>query len=260
MIVLYFPSAVSASSLCLATASGFEAVPVTRISPPHDGKGVHHHFLDQFTKLTLWTLDKMGIESLVYLDADTLVVRNFDELFSLPYSFAAAPDVWEDRRGMTLEFNAGVLYLKPNSSVFQHMLDVLPITRFPAQYAEQAFLNQYFAASTFTLPIVYNGNLMTKQRYPTLWQGIQDELRIIHYNMAKPFVGQRFEKIPLEKTMERVRQLADKDRGLYREEVLLWGAIWEETRWTYETTIADCQRMDHEGASAGVVRDDVSRL
>jgi hypothetical protein len=47
-------------------------------------------------KLRLWTLDQIGIKSAVYLDGDTLVKRNFDELPALPFEFAASPDVYLD--------------------------------------------------------------------------------------------------------------------------------------------------------------------
>ncbi|KAI0090699.1 nucleotide-diphospho-sugar transferase [Irpex rosettiformis] len=228
LIVLYFPSAVSPQSLCLASSSGWHPVPVTRIAPPQDGKGINIHFADQFTKLSLWSLDKIGIESLVYLDADTLVLRNFDELFQLPFAFAAAPDVWGDQRGMTLEFNAGVLFLKPNSDVYNHLLEVLPHTRFPMEFAEQAFLNQYFAGRTLTLPPVYNGNLAMKTRYPVAWEGLKDEMRVYHYTMVKPFLTKSYKGLSMDEVILRAQASEEDYHGAYREEVVMWEKMWEE--------------------------------
>ncbi|KAI0691102.1 nucleotide-diphospho-sugar transferase [Cytidiella melzeri] len=228
MIVLYFPEKVSSVALCMATISGFEPVAVSRIAPPGHGKGIHTHFLDQFTKLSLWSLDKLDITSLVYLDADTLVLHNFDELFQLPYAFAAGPDVWGDQRGLTLEFNAGVLFLRPNTAVYEHMLAVLSTARFPLYFAEQAFLNQYFAGSTLTLPPIYNGNLAMKLRYPELWAGMQSELRVVHYTMVKPFVTPQFGGMEVDKVADRVSEAEGNDGGRYREEVVMWGNMWEE--------------------------------
>ncbi|TCD66735.1 hypothetical protein EIP91_000976, partial [Steccherinum ochraceum] len=121
LLVLYLPDRVSPHALCLATASGFEPHPVARIPPPHRGRGVYAHFLDQFTKLNVWTLDALGVKSLVYLDADTLVRRNFDELFALPFAFAAVPDVFPTGQGFALSLNAGVLVLRPSTAVFHDM-------------------------------------------------------------------------------------------------------------------------------------------
>lgn len=202
-------------------------------------------FLDQFTKLSLWSLDtSLGLEGLVYLDADTLILQNVDELFTLPYAFAAAPDVWPDQRGMTLEFNAGVMYLKPNTTVYRHMLDVLPDTRFPMAFAEQAFLNQYFAARTVTLPPLYNGNLMTKKRLPTLWAGMRDDLRVVHYNLVKPFVDQHRKQLPIDDISQNVLDMAESGQdAMFADEILLWGRMWEEARMAYAQIIEECMRM-----------------
>ncbi|KAF7792736.1 hypothetical protein EIP86_003834 [Pleurotus ostreatoroseus] len=242
MIVLYFPSKISPSSLCLATSSGFVPHAVDRISPPNGGKKINPHFIDQFTKLSLWSLDTIGVRSLVYLDADTLVVRNFDEIFGMPYRFAAVPDVWGDKRGFTLEFNAGVLFLRPDSTVFEHMINQLPTARFPEQFAEQAYLNQYFAADAVRLPLVYNGNLAAKGRFPKLWEGMRDTMRVIHYTMVKPFVGPYpdYALVPIDQLPERVEAAAQDYHGRYREEVELWGAAWEETRSVYARELDHC--------------------
>ncbi|KAI0090700.1 nucleotide-diphospho-sugar transferase [Irpex rosettiformis] len=244
LIALYFPEKVSPSALCLAAASGFQPVAVSRIAPPHNGKGIHDHFLDQFTKLSLWSLENEGINALVYVDADTLVLRNFDELFELPYVFAAAPDVWEDRRGMTLEFNAGVLFLRTSMKTYQRMLDVLPTTRFPLFYAEQAFLNQYFSGRTLTLPPVYNANIVTKKKYPELWRSMWEgkEVRTIHYTVVKPFLGPKMSGIGVGEVDGRVKEVKESESGRYSEEVEMWGKMWVETREMYPKIREECIR------------------
>ena len=100
-ILFYIPGRVSDRALCVATATGFEPVAVERINPPSDDS-VSLHYNDTFTKLSLWKFGEYGIKGVVYLDADMLVRRNFDELFRLPYNFAAVPDVYLDERGFTL--------------------------------------------------------------------------------------------------------------------------------------------------------------
>jgi alpha-N-acetylglucosamine transferase len=51
-----------------------------------------HTPLDNFAKLRLWQLTEY--ERVVFLDADTLMVRNCDKLFGYP-EFCAAPNVYE---------------------------------------------------------------------------------------------------------------------------------------------------------------------
>jgi lipopolysaccharide biosynthesis glycosyltransferase len=98
----------------------------------------------------------------VYLDGDTLVRHNFDELFDLPYNFAAGPDVWTDDRGFTIGFNPGVLLLRTSTAVFQDMVSKLEVAEYPLMWAEQAFLDQYFGGHALRLPFIYNGNVAIK--------------------------------------------------------------------------------------------------
>jgi hypothetical protein len=168
LILAYFPERISPRALCIAKAGGWELHPIVRIPPPHEGKGIHYTFVDQYSKLRLWSFDRIGVKSLVYLDADILVRQNFDEIFDLPYNFAAAPDVWTNERGITIGFNAGVMLLRPDSAVFQDMLSKLETADFPPEEAEQAFLNLYFGGHALRLPFIYNGNLATKVSFEIL--------------------------------------------------------------------------------------------
>ncbi|KAF8469902.1 nucleotide-diphospho-sugar transferase, partial [Gautieria morchelliformis] len=186
-ILVYIPGSVSAGSLCLATAAGWTVHPVSRIAPPHHGKGVNRLYLDQYTKLNIWTLDSIGIKSLVYVDADTLVRRNFVELFTLPYNFAAVPDIYRDHPGFTVEFNAGVLFLRTSTAVFEDMLSKIGTARFPPSMAEQAFLNAYFGLQAMRLPYAYNANIAIKWRSPALWKAMVPDVCIVHYTLDKPF-------------------------------------------------------------------------
>ncbi|OCH90582.1 nucleotide-diphospho-sugar transferase [Obba rivulosa] len=240
-IVLYLPEKVSASALCIATSSGFDAIPVSRIDPP---QGVNERFLDQYTKLRLWTLDQHGIKSIVYLDADTLALRNFDELFSLPYTFAAVPDIFLDYRGFILNFNAGVLILRPSTVVFEDMLGKLSKADYPRHMAEQAFLNQYFAANAVRLPYVYNANLAVKQRKQSVWEDVWPQARIVHYTLVKPFLDDADWDLVVEinRMEEVVGSKMGRDNGLFDQELEAWAEAWRETRQIYGDAWITCER------------------
>jgi len=242
MIVLYLPDKISEAALCLATSSGFIPHAVNRISPPHDGSGVHRHFVDQFTKLSLWTLDQAGIKGLVYLDADTLVTRNFEELFRMPFTFAAVPDVFLDSAGFTLGFNAGVMFVRPSTAVFRSLTAQLATARYPLQDAEQSYLNHYFGAEAVRLPYAYNGNLAIKLRKPQLWQQTAEERRIIHYTLIKPFLQGDYQEVPFDELEEWVETQAEKKGGVFREEVHLWGDMFREFKTKYRNNIDQCFR------------------
>ncbi|KAH9074368.1 nucleotide-diphospho-sugar transferase [Lactarius deliciosus] len=134
LILFHLPGRLSARALCILRTAGWEPLEVELIPPPHDGAGIGSRFGDQYTKLRLWTLDR-----------NTLVRRNFDELFDLPCPFAAVPDVYGDS-GFKLHFNAGVLVLHPSSATFETVRARIADARFNPSEAEQAFLNVYFGA------------------------------------------------------------------------------------------------------------------
>jgi glycogenin glucosyltransferase len=226
MILIYIPAQVSPRSLCLAEAAGWMLHPVPLIPPPRGGTGLGDYFKDQYTKLNIWKLDALGIRSIVYLDGDTLVRRNFDELFTLPFNFAAVGDVFDqdDRVGFRTSFNAGVLFLRPSTAIFHDMMAKMEIAKYPPTYAEQAFLNVYFGTQTARLPYVYNANFAIKMRSPGFWDALQDEVRIIHYTVDKPFP-----RVPL-KPLEMKAFFAERKQirnGLWRPEMEMWQAVWE---------------------------------
>lgn len=68
------------------------------------------------TKIQLWGLTQYS--KLVFLDADTLPIRNIDDLFSRP-AFSAAPDTgWPDC------FNSGVFVAEPSESIYQGLIQM----------------------------------------------------------------------------------------------------------------------------------------
>ncbi|KIJ24098.1 glycosyltransferase family 8 protein [Sphaerobolus stellatus SS14] len=160
---MYLPDRVSRKDQCLAQAAGWDLFPVKLIPPL--------------------------IASLVYLDADIIVRNNFDELFTLPYTFTAAPDIWLDKRGFTVGVNAGVLLVRPNTMIFHDMLAKMETAKYPLAFAEQAFLNAYFGFQAMRLPLAYNGNMAIKWKSRILLDSLQRDLRVIHYTLVKPFSG-----------------------------------------------------------------------
>ncbi|TFK75720.1 glycosyltransferase family 8 protein [Pluteus cervinus] len=234
LVLPYLESQVSKQALCIASAIGWTPLPVPFIPPPHHGKGIHYRFSDQYTKLNIWGLDKAGYDRVVYLDADTLVRRNFDELFDGPFDFAVVPDVYRpnDSRGFSITFNAGVIALRTSSALLKEMLDLIPQTDYPLDEAEQAFLNQFYSAKALRLPYAYNANLAIKTRSPQLWEGMKAEMRIVHYTLNKPWMTS-LDQDPHEiVTLENQRGILEKSTkrngGLYAQEVGWWVDVFEE--------------------------------
>ena len=186
-VLLYFPKSVSPKSRCQLEAVGWELHSISRIEAPDGGKGVYSRFLDQYSKLNIWGLDTIGIKVAIYLDGDTVVRSNFDELWSLPFNFAAVPDIYGDKRGFTLGFNAGVLFLRTSSAIRADMLSKIGTAHYKHTDAEQGFLNTYFSSQVSRLPYTYNANLAIKKRAPEFWEAMKNSMKIVHYTLVKPW-------------------------------------------------------------------------
>eukprot|EP00475_Leptophrys_vorax_P030002 TRINITY_DN4456_c0_g1_i1.p1 TRINITY_DN4456_c0_g1~~TRINITY_DN4456_c0_g1_i1.p1 ORF type:complete len:605 (-),score=121.14 TRINITY_DN4456_c0_g1_i1:127-1941(-) len=148
-VILYTPTTLSAQSIHrLQTKTGgasqlISVQPVPNPNAPNNNDNSHWFTDSSFTKLRLWTLDQIGFDKIVYLDPDTVVVRNIDHLFQLVtkdrYFLAAAPDIFPPDK-----FNAGVLVLSPNSHLFVEMLRVC--SKFESyDGGDTGFLNQFFS-------------------------------------------------------------------------------------------------------------------
>ncbi|KAH9916982.1 nucleotide-diphospho-sugar transferase [Epithele typhae] len=211
-----------------------QPLPVERVAPP-DARDVYYHFVDQYTKLRLWELDaRLGARAVVYLDADTLAFRNFDELFALPFELAATPDVFTTAAGFSLRFNAGVLFLRPSSERFRQFMRLAAVTDYPRHEAEQGLLNALYEESVARLPYAYNANLAIKARAPAMWAGMRDEVRVVHYTLVKPFTvdNKRYSLVPMAQLEANARRRGRED-----------SAGWAETYRAYGHKLDACMHL-----------------
>jgi len=130
-----------------------------------------------FTKLHCWNL--LEYSKCVFLDADTLILQNVDDLFEHP-ELSAAPDIgWPDC------FNSGVFVFQPNSKTFSELLD-LAVTKGSFDGADQGLLNQYFSSwptddSSHRLSFLYNMAASTTYTYLPAFLHYGADVKIIHF-------------------------------------------------------------------------------
>ena len=156
-------------------------------------KPIFHDPLDNFCKLHLWQLE--NFDRIVFLDADTLVVKNIDRLFGYP-QFSAAPNLYESLVDMH-RLNSGVFVAQPARETYDHMLAMLdsPDAYWPR--TDQTFLEQYFP-NWHGLPYTYNTLQYVFFNLPELWQW--KSINVVHYQYEKPWQEhnpRRAELLPL---------------------------------------------------------------
>ncbi|CAF0879724.1 unnamed protein product [Didymodactylos carnosus] len=191
MYMMYLDDKIKNNTLMALKEVGWLVLPVARIEPPL--KGTHKRFIDQFTKLTLWSFTQY--DSIIYLDSDTVVMNDISHLhhlvsnpFRTGFEFAAATDNWFGT--YIYKFNAGVIVLHPSKLVYNELMRVYNI---PDNYnpimAEQEFLNQYFRLRYLELPTIYNMNMAVYSSYKNLWYKLRPDFKVVHYTIFKPFLG-----------------------------------------------------------------------
>ncbi|KAK6617983.1 hypothetical protein RUM44_002425 [Polyplax serrata] len=140
-----------------------------------------------FTKIHCWTLTEF--DKCVFLDADTLVVRNCDELFERE-EFSAAPDAsWPDC------FNSGVFVYKPSVETFSKLLQ-FAVEKGSFDGGDQGLLNEYFSGWATEdikkhLPFVYNLTSIAVYSYIPAFKQYGSNTRIVHFiGTGKPWLQQ----------------------------------------------------------------------
>lgn len=138
-----------------------------------------HTPLDNFAKLRLWQLD---YDSVVFIDADALVLQNIDRLFDYP-EFSAAPNVYESLADFH-RLNSGVFTARPSQATFDDMLARLDQPGVFWRRTDQTFLETYFP-NWHGLPVFDNMLQYVWLNMPDLWKW--QDIRVLHYQYEKPW-------------------------------------------------------------------------
>lgn len=139
-----------------------------------------HTPLDNFAKLRLWEFEEY--DRIVFLDADTLVVRNIDRLFGYP-EFSAAPNVYESLADFH-RLNSGVFVAQPSRKTFGDMLTMLDAPDAYWPRTDQTFLQSFFP-DWHGLPVFDNMLQYVWFSMPELWDW--RSVRVIHFQYEKPW-------------------------------------------------------------------------
>ncbi|KAG7487496.1 hypothetical protein MATL_G00024170 [Megalops atlanticus] len=137
-----------------------------------------------FTKLHCWTLTHYS--KCVFMDADTMVVSNVDELFDRE-ELSAAPDPgWPDC------FNSGVFVFRPSKDTYEKLL------KFCTEHGsfdggDQGVLNSFFsnwatADISKHLPFIYNLSSIAIYTYLPAFKQYGGNAKVVHFlGKTKPW-------------------------------------------------------------------------
>ncbi|MCT7374859.1 glycosyltransferase [Chelativorans salis] len=143
-------------------------------------KPAFHTPLDNFAKLRLWLLT--DYERVIFIDADALVLRNIDRLFSYP-EFSAAPNVYESLADFH-RLNSGVFVARPSEKTYGDMLAMLDRPGALWRRTDQTFLQAFFP-DWHGLPVFFNMLQYVWFNLPELWDW--KSVSVVHYQYEKPW-------------------------------------------------------------------------
>jgi alpha-N-acetylglucosamine transferase len=170
-------------------ARGWILRPVAPIANPRpDEELLYSRFAATYCKLRAFEL--VEYDKVVLLDADTVVLRNIDDLFARP-AIAAASDFFMPDR-----FNSGVLVLEPSLELTGRLLVALAAAP-TYDGGDQGFLNSFWPdwwsmPVEHRLPAVYNIHHFIFQfmyAHPTVGRQFIEQVRVVHYTLQKPWMG-----------------------------------------------------------------------
>ncbi len=144
------------------------------------GKPVFHTPLDNFVKLRLWQLEDYS--SVVFIDADAIVLKSCDKLFGYP-EFCAAPNVYEALADFH-RMNSGVFTARPSKATFARMMAELDQPEVFWRRTDQTFLQAFFP-DWHGLPVFCNMLQYVWFNLPDLWDW--SEIRVLHFQYEKPW-------------------------------------------------------------------------
>lgn len=141
-----------------------------------------------FTKLHLWKLTQF--KKVVFLDADTLVLKNIDDLFERE-EFSACADVgWPDC------FNSGVFVAVPNGETYRKLLQHAD-KEGSFDGGDQGLLNSFFSdwsvgPSSKRIPFTYNLTINASYSYAPAFSRFKNDVKVVHFIGAqKPWTYYR---------------------------------------------------------------------
>lgn len=141
-----------------------------------------------FTKLHLWKLTQF--KKVVFMDADTLVLKNIDDLFERE-EFSACSDIgWPDC------FNSGVFVAVPSEETYKKLIQHSEnVGSFDG--GDQGLLNSYFSdwstgPSSRRIPFTYNLTINASYSYAPAYARFKNEVKVVHFiGTQKPWTYYR---------------------------------------------------------------------
>ena len=150
-----------------------------------DRYGKQNNSWMMFTKINIWK--QTQYEKLLYIDADTIVLKNLDSIFEINENISAVfgGSLFHKYEGI----EAGVLLIKPSMETYNKLIEAMNSDKYDLRMSDQTLINDYFVGKINYLDEKWN-RLQKKNRningaYIYHWNGSKpwNDINIIHFNV-----------------------------------------------------------------------------
>lgn len=169
---------------------GWKRCVVDRIAPLQEGVSRAYRYVDQFTKLRLWGMTMY--HTVVYLDADTMVLRSISHLLNCNlgnHTIGVAAQNWYDKVDVFSQFNMGVVVIHPAEHEYERLLKLQrdPSVKFDAAWAEQGFLNVVYKDKWYDFGLANNALTWYTWQNHSHWTSQYAHFNVVHFGGFKPW-------------------------------------------------------------------------
>lgn len=162
--------------------AGWKIRTIRRIRNPKAKKNAYNEW--NYSKFRLWQLT--DYDKIIFIDADLLILKNIDFLFSMPEISATG-------NNSTL-FNSGVMVLEPSNCTFQLLMDhINEIESYNG--GDQGYLNEFFTwwhripkHMNFLKDFWIGDDEETKKKKTMLFGSNPPIIHVLHYLGFKPWM------------------------------------------------------------------------
>ena len=142
-----------------------------------------------FGKLAIWNLAQF--DKIVYIDVDTLIVGNCDDLFKYP-DLSAVPVInFTDNIVKDTYFNSGVMVIKPDKETYLNLIRTAQYNTDSHVFNDEFLLMAYFKdweqRKNNKLPLQYNVITYDYFNYVQYLANGSNDMKILHFSGTKPW-------------------------------------------------------------------------
>ena len=166
---------------------GWKRCVVDRVDPSQEGASRAYRYVDQFTKLRLWGMTMY--HTVVYLDADTMVLRSISHLLNCHLGNHSIGVTAQNWYGKFEFFNMGVVVIHPAKHEYQRLLKLQrdPSVHFDAAWAEQGFLNVVYKDKWYDIGCTNNALTWMAWQNHSYWTRQYAHFNVVHFGGIKPW-------------------------------------------------------------------------